>query len=161
MRHLCSHIVSPLGCKVMGWFLSWQMRRQQESNLCLCKEKRGHSPCLFLMASNPEAATALFLGILRFVSHWSSAVLHSTGASALCKSKAWLLCWLLEGLAAPWVRAEEGWGSPGPQMQRGLGMDPGCQTQRCLGVKPWLGEAEWEVGGWYILHEACAMWLAC
>lgn len=39
------------------------------------------------------------------------------------------------------------------QMQRGLGMDPDSQTRRCLRMRSWLREAEWAVGGWYLVNE--------
>lgn len=52
-------------------------------------------------------------------------------------------------------------GPPGPRMQRGLRMDLGAQTWRCLRVRSWLEEAEQAVGDWYMVNEDFSMWLAC
>lgn len=61
VRYLHSFTVSPLAFKVMEYFLSWkQMKRWQDSNLCIYKKK--DSLCLLLMLSNPQVGKKLLLG---------------------------------------------------------------------------------------------------
>lgn len=155
--YLHSFTVSPLAFKVMGWFLNWkQMNRWQDSNLCIYLKK--DSLCLLLMLSNPHMGKKLPLHLQGIkIIEWSSSAQHGAvfcegekNVAAVCFQR---------GRQHPGWDLWQGWGPPGPWVQRGLGMDPGFQTWRCLRMRSWLREADQAIGNWYMMNEYFTIWL--
>lgn len=109
-----------------------------------------------IQSSGGQEATS---GLPGNSSHWNVALLPSIGTVCCERQQSVGAVCFQRGRQHLGWDLWQGWGPPGPWMQRGLGMNPGFQTRRCLRMRSWRRKADQAIGDWYMKNEDFTLWL--